>query len=76
MTFKKLITLLVGLSVCIQSSMLMADQEKLRGKVLKFSGDVEVLNAEGETRVIKQADEPLNEMDTNQERGSNRRAIR
>ena len=64
MTYKKLIPLIVGLFVCLQSFMLMADQEKIRGKVLKFSGDVEVVNAKGETRFVKKTDEPLNEMDT------------
>jgi hypothetical protein len=61
---KKFITFAVCLFVSLQSFMLMADQGKYRGKVLKFSGDVEVVNKKGETRVITKADEPLNEMDT------------
>ena len=64
MTFKKIITLIVGLFLSLQSFTSMADQQKFRGKVLKFSGDVEVVNIKGETRVVKQVDEPLNEMDT------------
>ena len=64
MTYKTFIALIFGLCMSLPSLTSAADQEKLRGKVLKFSGDVEVLDAKGETRVIKQVDEPLNEMDT------------
>ncbi len=60
----KIITFMMCLFVSLQSFASMADQEIYRGKILKFSGDVEVVNAKGETRVVKQADEPLNEMDT------------
>ncbi|VAW55494.1 hypothetical protein MNBD_GAMMA05-2516 [hydrothermal vent metagenome] len=60
----KIITFMMCLFVSLQSFASMADQEKYRGKILKFSGDVEVVNAKGETRVVKQVDEPLNEMDT------------
>ena len=61
---KKLITFAVCVFISLQSFTLMADQTKSRGKVLKFSGDVEVVNAKGEKRSVKQADEELNENDT------------
>ncbi len=64
MTRKKIITFIACLFISLQSFMSMADQDKYRGKVLKFSGDVEIVNAKGEARVVKQADQPLNEMDT------------
>jgi len=64
MIYKKLITFIVCVFISLQSSALIAEQGKYRGKVLKFSGDVEVVDAKGETRFVKQTDEPLNEMDT------------
>lgn len=64
MTCKKIITFIACLFISFQSFSLMADQENFRGKVLKFSGDVEVVNAKGESRVVKQINESLNEMDT------------
>ena len=64
MAYKNIIISLVCLFISLQSFILMADQEKYRGKVLKFSGDVEVVNAKGEKRVVTKVDEPLNEMDT------------
>jgi len=44
--------------------MLMADQHKIRGKVLKVNGDVEVVDEKGDKRVVANVDEPLHEMDT------------
>ncbi len=64
MIYKKLITFIVCVFISLQSFALIAEQEKYRGKVLKFSGDVEVVNANGEKRSVKKVDEPLNEMDT------------
>jgi len=64
MTYKTFVALIVGLFMSLLSLTSAADQEKFRGKVLKFSGDVEVVDAKGEARVVKQADEALNEMDT------------
>jgi hypothetical protein len=61
---KKLITFMMAVFLCLQSFASLADQEKYRGKILKFSGDVEVINIKGEKRVVKEVDEPLNEMDT------------
>ncbi len=61
----KLVTFLVCVFISLQSfSLAAAGQEKYRGKILKFSGDVEVVNARGERRSIKKVDEPLHEMDT------------
>ena len=60
----KIITFLVFSFIISQSSVLMAEQAASRGKVLKFDGDVEVIDADGETRTVKEKDEPLNEMDT------------
>ncbi len=64
MTNKKLTAFIVCVFISLQSFTLAADQAKYRGKVLKFSGDVEVVNAKGERRFVKKVDEPLNEMDT------------
>ncbi len=64
MVYRKLITFVVCIVIAIQSSVLLAEQNKPRGKILKFSGEVEVVNARGERRFIKKADEPLHEMDT------------
>jgi hypothetical protein len=61
---KKFIALVVCLFFVLQSSILLAEQNKYRGKVLKVNGDVEIVNVKGEKRLIKKADEPLNEMDT------------
>ncbi len=55
---------IVGLFVLLQSFSLMAEQPKYRGKVLQVNGDVEVIDAKGEKRSVKDAGEPLNEMDT------------
>ena len=55
---------MVCLGIILQSSALLAELNKYRGKVLKFSGDVEVVNASGEKRFVKNTDEALNEMDT------------
>lgn len=65
MIYRKLVTCLVCVFIALQSlSSVAADQKKYRGKILKFSGNVEVVNAKGERRFIKKADEPLHEMDT------------
>ncbi len=61
---KKLTLFIICIFVVLQSPLLMADQKKYRGKVLKFNGDVEIINAKGEKRAIKKTDEPLAEMDT------------
>jgi hypothetical protein len=61
---KSLITLVVFAFVFLQASALMAEQSKPRGKVVKLSGDVEVINAKGEKRSIVKADEEISEMDT------------
>jgi len=61
---KKLIGFIVCLSVAINSSMLMADQHKTRGRVLKVDGDVEIIDEKGDKRVVTKIDEPLHEMDT------------
>lgn len=63
MILKKISTLLVTLAVLILPASLLADSA-YRGKVLKFNGDVEVVNVKGEKRSIKKVDEQLNEMDT------------
>jgi len=61
---KKLVGFIVCVLISFQSSVLLAEQNKPRGKVLKFSGNVEVVNARGERRFVKKANEPLHEMDT------------
>ena len=47
----------------MQPASLLADSA-YRGKVLKFNGEVEVVNAKGEKRSVQKVDEPLSEMDT------------
>ena len=64
MIIKNIITFAVCIFLSLQSFSSMAEQPGFRGKVLKFSGDVEVVNAKGESRFVKKADEPLSEMDT------------
>ena len=59
-----LMPFVVCLGITLQSSSLLAEQNKYRGKVLKFSGDIEVVNSKGERRFVKNTDETLNEMDT------------
>lgn len=61
---KKLMTFVICVFVCLQSFSVLAEQSGFRGKVLKFSGDVEVINANGEKRVVKSVNESLNENDT------------
>jgi len=63
MTFKNFFTLLITLAVFMQPVYLFADSA-YRGKVLKFNGDVDVVNAKGEKRSVQKVDEPLSEMDT------------
>lgn len=55
---------IVGLMLLFQTSMVWAEPEQYRGKVLKFNGDVEVINAKGEKRSVQKVNEQLNEMDT------------
>ncbi len=50
--------------ICLPSFNLMAEQTGFRGKVLKFNGDVEIINAKGEKRMVNKINQPLNEMDT------------
>ena len=64
MSIKKIIYFMVCAFTVFQSSVVLAEQPGFRGKVLKFNGDVEVVDARGETRTIKENDEPVNEMDT------------
>lgn len=61
---KYILVFVTGFLVLLQASIVTAEQTGFRGKVLKFSGDVEVTNAKGEMRVVKAADEALNENDT------------
>jgi len=61
---KNIITFAVSLLFLLQSFPLMAEQTGFRGKVLKFNGDVEVINAKGEKRAVNKIDEPLSENDT------------
>ena len=66
MIYKILIPFIVCLGITLQSSVLLAEQNKYRGKVLKLSGDVEVVNAKGEKRFVKKADEAgIGKMDFN-----------
>lgn len=64
MNNKKTISTVCFLLILFLSMASIAEQPEPRGKVLRVSGDVEAINAKGEKRVIKNADEPLNEMDT------------
>ena len=61
---KNTISAVICLLVLFLSTASMAEQPEPRGKVLRLNGEVEVIDAKGEKRVIKNADEPLNEMDT------------
>jgi len=62
---RKLVTFMVCVFISLQAfSVSVAAQEKYRGKILKFSGDVEVVNARGERRFVTKTDEPLHENDT------------
>ena len=63
MVFKNFFTLLTALAVFMQPVSLLAESA-YRGKVLQFSGDVEVVGARGEKRSVQKVDEQLNEMDT------------
>jgi hypothetical protein len=64
MSKKNIIVIVVCLFFSLQSFSLMADQEKFRGKVLKINGEVEVIDAKGNKRLVKAVAEPLHEMDT------------
>lgn len=64
MSNKNIIVFVVCLFFSLQSFSLMADQSKFRGKVLKVNGEVEITDAKGEKRSVKNIDEPLHEMDT------------
>ena len=61
---KKRVSFIVCLLVMMQSSMLLAEQDKIRGKVLKIDGDVEIVDEKGDKRAVDKIDEPLHEMDT------------
>ena len=61
---KNILTFVICALVLLQSSVLMAEQSGFRGKVLKFNGDVEVINSKGEARSVKETDEALKENDT------------
>jgi ferric-dicitrate binding protein FerR (iron transport regulator) len=63
MTFRNFFTLLIALALFMQPVSLLADSA-YRGKVLKFNGEVDVVNAKGEKRSVQKVDEPLSEMDT------------
>jgi len=63
MMFRNFFTLLITLAVFMQPVSLLADSA-YRGKVLKYNGDVEVVNEKGEKRSVQKVDEPLSEMDT------------
>ena len=60
----KTISSVICTFILFLSAAAIADQPEPRGKVLKLTGDVEVIDSKGEIRVIKNVDEPLNEMDT------------
>ncbi len=64
MIYRTLIPFIIFLAITFQSSALMSEHNKYRGKVLKVNGDVEIVNVKGEKRLIKKADEPVKEMDT------------
>jgi hypothetical protein len=64
MIIKQFLTFVISTFIVLQSSTLMAEQTGFRGKVLKFNGEVEVTDAKGEKRIVKETDETLNEMDT------------
>jgi CHASE3 domain sensor protein len=61
---KKIISLVVFTLMAVQSFSLLAEPSKYRGQVLKFNGDVEIVDVKGGRRVVKKINEPLNEMDT------------
>ena len=61
---KKFLSFSVCMLLFLQPFSLMAEEMPSRGKILKFSGEVEVVNAKGETRTVKKVDETLDEMDT------------
>ncbi len=61
---KRIITFAVCVFLSLQSFSSMAGQSGFRGKVLKFNGDVEVISDKGESRIVKNTDEPLKENDT------------
>lgn len=61
---KNIASFLMCAFVLLSSPTLMAEQSGFRGKVLKFNGDVEIINSKGEKRSVKEVAEPLNENDT------------
>jgi len=61
---KKFVALAVCFFIAVQSPALFAVEAKKRGTILRFNGDVEVLNAAGKSRAIQETDEKLNENDT------------
>ena len=64
LTIKNITGFAVSFFVLLNSTLLIAEPANARGKVLKFTGDVEVVNVNGESRTITSVDMPLNEMDT------------
>jgi len=60
----KCLAVVVFLCLSLQSLVALAEQAEVRGKVLQFSGSVDVVNAAGEVRAVKSVDEVLNENDT------------
>ena len=61
---KKVLSFIVFFFVLLNSTYLVADEVNQRGTILKFNGEVEVLDANGNTRMVRSVDEPLNENDT------------
>lgn len=64
MIHKRFFTFAIFGFIFLLSPALLAEQSGFRGKVLKFSGDVEVIDAKGERRAVKGTDEALHENDT------------
>jgi len=61
---KKVSVIALFLFMLTQSFTVIAEEQKARGNVMKVSGDVSVISADGETRTVQQAGESLNENDT------------
>ena len=61
---KYIAVLIACLFFLFQSSLVAAEHPQYRGKILKFNGEVEITDAKGEKRIVKETDETLNEMDT------------
>lgn len=76
LTIKDITSFAVSLFVLLNSTLLIAEPDNARGKVLKFTGDVEVLDVNGESRAVTSVDMPLNEMDTIVTKKSSRVVVR